>query len=101
MVFRFNERITRIGENDNEICKLITKDLIKDFIIYVNKNCYPIKSIIDPSIYETCFINDKITLLEYAIFFGSIQIFNYLRQNGSKLDHILIYKRNKIIIFIL
>ena len=91
-----------LGENDNEICKLIQKDLIEEFIIYVNKNFYPIKSTINSSIYETNNflikrVNDddddyffryqkNITLIEYAVFFGSIQIFNYLRQNGAELN---------------
>ena len=29
---------------------------------------------------------NKITLIEYADFFGSIQIFNYLRKNGAELE---------------
>ena len=68
---------------------MIQKDQIKEFIIYINKNDYPINSIIDPSIYETNnFIlkQSKITLIEYAAFCGSIQIFSYLRQNGAKLN---------------
>ncbi|KAK8836069.1 hypothetical protein M9Y10_040025 [Tritrichomonas musculus] len=81
--------IRKIGENDDEICKLIQKDLIEEFIIYINKNCYPVNSTINPSIYETnnfLLKKQNITLIEYAAFFGSIQIFNYLRQNGAKLE---------------
>ena len=39
------------GENDDIICKLIQKDSIEDFIIYVNKNSVSIKSTIKQSIY--------------------------------------------------
>ena len=95
MDWRFKERITRIfyekrkiGENDDEICKLIQKDLIDEFITYVNKNFYRVKSTINPSNYETnTFLLKKkdIALIEYAVFFGSTQIFNYLRQNGAEL----------------
>ena len=78
----------KIGENDNEICTLIQKDSIDEFIVYINKNCYQVNSTINPSIYETnTFLlkNKDITLIEYAVFYGSIQIFNYLKQNEAKL----------------
>ena len=78
----------KIGENENYICHLIRKDLIKEFIIYVNKNFCTLKSSIIPSIYETnSFLlkQENIALIEYAAFFGSIQIFNYLRLNEVEL----------------
>ena len=68
---------------------MIRNDSIKDFIVFVNKNDYPLQSTINPSIYETnsFLINKELTLIEYAAFFGSIQIFNYLKLNGIKLNH--------------
>ena len=83
----------KIGENDNVICKIIQKDLVKDFIIYINKNCCQVNSTINSSIYETNnFLLKKeyveckeISLIEYAAFFGSIQIFNYLFLNGAEI----------------
>ena len=61
----------KIGENDYGICKLIQKDLIEEFIIYANKNCYSVNSTINPSIYETnnFLFKYKIKLIEYAAFF--------------------------------
>ena len=41
------------GENENELCKIIQKDLIKEFIAYVNKNNISLNKIIDSSIFET------------------------------------------------
>ena len=41
------------GENDDYICELIRNDSIEDFIIFVNKNDYSLKSQIKPSIFET------------------------------------------------
>ena len=82
----------KIGENEHFICELIRKDLNEDFIVYINKNNYQFNSTIKPSIYETNnFLLKKEhqyqhpTLIEYAAFFGSIQIFNYLRNKGVKL----------------
>ena len=43
----------KIGENDYESGKVIQRDLIEEFIIYVNKNCYSVNSTIKSSIYET------------------------------------------------
>lgn len=75
--------ILKKKENSEIICKLIQKDLIGEFITYVNKNSYSLKSKINQSVYETndfLIINGArgITLIEYAAFYGSIQIFKYL-----------------------
>ena len=87
------EEKRNIGENDDYICEVIRKDLIEDFIIYVNKNEYSLNSTIKPSIYETNpFLLKKqntTTLLEYASFFGSVQIFKYLIGNGAKSTSLL------------
>ena len=58
--------------------------------MHVTRNNIGPNSTINPSIYETNnFLfksrNDGTTLIEYAAFFGSIQIFNYLRLSGSEL----------------
>ena len=86
----FEEKRKR-GENDNYICELIQKDSIEEFIIYINKVNFPLKSTIDRSIYETnSFLIEKVpTLIEYAAFHGSIQIFNYLRLNKVELTESL------------
>ena len=80
----------KIGENDNKICKLIREDLIKDFIVYINKNNVPINSEINQSIYETnVYIKHSyfpLKLIEYAAFFGSIQIIKYLVIEGVELN---------------
>ena len=76
------------GENSEEICKLIRNDSIKEFIVYINKNNISLKNNINPSIYETnSFLNkrESTSLIEYAAFFGSIQIFNYLITNNAEI----------------
>lgn len=75
------------GQNDSYICGLIRKDSVEEFISYVNKVNYPLNSEIEPSIFETnLFLNEnRPTLIEYAAFFGSIQIFQYLRMNKVSL----------------
>lgn len=78
----------RIGENDNHICELIRNDNINDFITYVKKNNYPINSLVKPSIFETNYFlckNSSTSLIEYATFFGSSQIFKYIYKNGCKI----------------
>ena len=72
------------GENDIYICGLIQKDAIEDFVSYVNKTNFSLTSKINYSIFETnSFLlkNKKMTLIEYASFFGSIQILKYLFLN--------------------
>lgn len=74
-----------IGENGNEICELIRKDLIDNFITYVEHENYPLLSTIPPSDYETnpfLLKKTKTTLIEYAVFHRSNQIFEYLLKKG-------------------
>ena len=85
--YKSYEEKRKIGENDSYICELIRNDSIKEFIIYVNKKNLYLSSIISPSIYETnpLFLKNEASIIEYAAFFGSIQIFNYLRMNNVEL----------------
>ena len=74
----------QIGENDSYICRKIREDMIDDFIVFVNRTNYPLNSIINGSVFETndFLITNSPTLIEYAAFFGSIQIFKYLQLNN-------------------
>ena len=77
------------GENENFICELIRNDSIEEFITFVNKNDYPLNSLIETSIFETnSFLNERSSssLIEYAAFFGSVQIFKYLYKNEVKIE---------------
>lgn len=79
----FNEKRMK-GENDNYICYLIQRDSIEDFVSFVIKSSISLNSNIHPSIFETnaFLLNQKSTsLIEYASFFGSFQIFQFLRIN--------------------
>ncbi|KAK8892563.1 hypothetical protein M9Y10_029796 [Tritrichomonas musculus] len=107
----------RIGENHSYICYLIRNDLVEEFIEYVNRSCISLSSSICKSIFETnnylrykinsSFTgNDKyLELIEYAAFYGSIQIFQFLRLNKVELNPILwmyaIHGNNPEIIHIL
>ena len=77
----------KTGENDNYICQLIRNDLIDEFISYVNKKSIFLSTTVDQSIFETnlFLIKRNPTLIEYASFFGSVQIFRYLYLNGVSL----------------
>ena len=89
-------------------CLLIRQDSIEEFVSYVNKTNFPLTGIICNSIYETNnylvrnvidredqvkqwknVFRKEMSLLEYAAFFGSIKIFNYLITNGVKLTSFL------------
>ena len=78
----------KIGENNNYICKLIRQDSIDEFVKYVNQTNYQLSSKIEPSFFETnsFLIQNQPSLIEYSAFFGSIQIFQYLRLNNVKLS---------------
>ena len=75
------------GENDSIICQLIRKDSIEEFNNYVIDQKVSLTSKIQPSIFETneFLINNEPSLIEYAAFNGSIQIFQYLYANRIEL----------------
>ena len=78
----------KIGENDQYICQLIQRDSIDEFVSYVSKQCISLNSEIENSIYETnSFLikKEKHTLIEYAFFYGSENIFNFLKMSGVAL----------------
>lgn len=83
------EENRQIGENDSKICQIIRNDSIDEFISYVNETNLPLSSKIKPSIFETnSFLikNQEPTLIEYAAFFKSAQIFKYLSDNKVELS---------------
>ena len=96
-----------IGENFNIISEFIRNDSVEDFISYVNYNNYSLINNINKSIFETNeFLIDKTpSLIEYAVFFGSIQIFRYLIFNKVEMTPSLwlytIHSRNPEIIHLL
>ena len=49
----FSMKKEKNGENDGYLCQIIQKDLIEEFITYVNKEDYPLNSYIEKSIFET------------------------------------------------
>ena len=77
----------KIGENDHIICTYIINDLVKEFISYVNRTNYSLNSKINPSIFEShIFLMDKEpSLIEYAAFYGAIQIIRYLLYNNIQM----------------
>lgn len=88
-IFNDFEKKRQEGENESFICSLIRNDSVEEFISYVNKTNLSLKIFIKRSIFETnSFLLEKeeISLIEYAAFFGAIQIFQYLRINGVELE---------------
>ena len=82
----------KIGENDSVICELIQKNLIEDFVRYTTQTSYSLNSTIKPSIYETNSLllkKEDVSLIEYAAFYGSKEIFDYLILNNINLTQSL------------
>lgn len=88
-VFNFSiyDSKRKSGENDSFICNLIRNDMIEDFVQCINQNNISIsKTFIKRSVFETnSFLiksdYDYVSLMEYAMFFGSIQIVQYMKFN--------------------
>ena len=98
----------KIGENELYMCELIRNDSVEDFITLINRKNISLNTKIEASIYETnTFLikNTEQSLIEYAAFFGSIQIFQYLLLNNVTLTPSLwkyaIHGRNADLIHLL
>lgn len=85
------ETYRKNGENESYICAIIRKDEIIDFVSYATRANLKLTSKIQPSIFETnaFLMNKELTLIEYAVFFGSIEIIKYLYLNGVPLTQSL------------
>ncbi|KAK8865480.1 hypothetical protein M9Y10_011035 [Tritrichomonas musculus] len=79
------------GLNEEQICELIRNDCLEEFISFIQNNQIRMTTTIKPSIFETNnFLHDKeCTLIEYATFYGSINIFTYLSKNKVELTESL------------
>ena len=77
----------KLGENDDIVSQMIREDSVEKFISYTNQINMNLDSKIKESHFETnsFLMNKEPTLIEYATFFGSIQIFQYLKLNNIKL----------------
>ena len=83
----FNQK-RKTGENDEYICQLIREDSIDEFVIYVTQKNVKLNNKIKFSYFESNYFLMKTkqqTFIEYAAFYGSIQIFQYLKLNGAEL----------------
>ena len=98
------EEKCKIGENDSYICQLIRNDSVEEFITYVTRTNLSLLSRIKESIFETnsFLLNKEPSLIEYSAFFGSIQIFQYLKLNRVDLTpslwfYVIHSKNNELI----
>ena len=84
----FFEENREKGENDNYLNVLIQKDSIDEFIQFVNRTNINLNKKIQPSIFETnlFLLKNEPSIIEYSLFNGSIQIFQYLLFNEVRLE---------------
>ena len=78
---------TKTQEDDqNTLKKIIQEDSIEQFKSYIKENKLSLLTLLKPSVSQSSlFINSrKVTLIEYAAFYGSFQIFNYLFEQRVK-----------------
>ena len=86
-IFNYFDEKRKIGENDSYLSSLIREDSVEEFITYTTSNNYTLSSRLNHSLFETntFIIKHNPSLIEYAAFFGSIQIFQFLKLNKVEL----------------
>lgn len=101
------EKKIRDGENDELLQEYIRKDEIEQFVTLLTQKAVNVNHIINRSQFEShSYLNDNsVSLIEYAAFFGSIQIFHNLKYSDAKLSQNLwptvIHGRNNDLVHIL
>ena len=68
---------------------MIRQDSIEEFVAYVTKMNISLTQKIEPSLFDTNQLFMNQTLIEYAAFFGSIQIIRYLKYSKVQLTESL------------
>ena len=84
--FNDYEEKHRQGYDDSFVCDLIRNDSVEDFISYVTRTNISVPHRkIKASFYETnsFLLKNEPSFIEYAAFYGSVQIFQYLKFNGA------------------
>ncbi|KAK8898336.1 hypothetical protein M9Y10_000620 [Tritrichomonas musculus] len=89
-----NKEEGKCGDNTDMLCEIIRQDQVKEFSIFINTYNIPLSYEIDGTIYEknSFLSNKKVTLIEYAAFHGSTNIFKDLMTMKVTIDpSILLY----------
>ncbi|KAK8837312.1 hypothetical protein M9Y10_036744 [Tritrichomonas musculus] len=88
-IFENFDQKRQIGENDSYVCRLIREDSVDEFISFFTMKNMSSKNLVKRSIFETnpfLIENENTTLIEYSTFFGSMQIYDFLRMNMADLS---------------
>ncbi|KAK8841342.1 hypothetical protein M9Y10_026956 [Tritrichomonas musculus] len=78
----------KIGENDDYLCQIIRLNKIDEIVIFANKTNLHLDACIKQSIFETNYFlvfGHGVKLIEYASFFGSIDIIKYIQMKEYEL----------------
>ncbi|KAK8892889.1 hypothetical protein M9Y10_030140 [Tritrichomonas musculus] len=88
-----SEELRKSGNNDSNVCQFIQKDSLADFISHVNNSQMKLSSKVKHSEYETnsFLIKNNPSIIEYAAFYGSIEIFKYLSEKVELKPSIYLY----------
>ncbi|OHS98253.1 hypothetical protein TRFO_35377 [Tritrichomonas foetus] len=82
------ENLREESHHEQTIAKIIRNDDLESFSEYLSKTNTNINSQIHFSVYETnVFLNETVSLIEYSMAFGAINIFKYLFISKAKLTN--------------
>lgn len=76
----------KVGENETELCKYMRDDDVDGFATFIAQSNMPLNATFPVSVFDTNeYPSDSTSLMYYATFFGSIEIFKYLYMNDRSL----------------
>ena len=85
--WNLHKKFVQNGENSDAIATVIRNDDINAFRLFASNPNFDLNSTIERSPYERCsFVSELPYLIEYAAFYGAINIFKYLFLNGAILS---------------
>ena len=83
-----HEELRSNGVNHSEIAKIIREDQIDLFIEFISRSESEVNGQIPDSIFEGChYLKSKPSFIEYAAFFGSVQIFQHILNQNVQLTN--------------
>ena len=91
--WKLHKKLVHEGANPLEIAQVIRNDEVEKLQETSSKANFDFNQSIPPSLYECfSFVNKgKVSLIDYAAFFGSIKCFRFLFMNGSIIDNTMRY----------
>lgn len=95
------QKFRKYGESHFQLCQFVRNNQVDEFSSYLKQNNYDVNIFLNRSLFDTnsFLLKDEPTLIEYAFFYGSVDIINFMVDKNveltSKLWLYAVHSNNK------